>query len=163
MQRETVRVDGEYAYGYAKAEVGAHRLVRISPFDSAKRRHTSFAIAAVTPILGDGSHHVQINESGGAGVAKRPCNSEYVGSTNPKTDTQVNLAGESLNKPVHAIELNSIRKRKAVQDYRLLEVAKGKRHNPSAEAVLFWHETSVIGFSQHGVNGLLAPSPTISK
>lgn len=62
-QRATVRVDGEYAYGYAKAEVGAHRLVRISPFDNAKRRHTSFAAVAVTPILGDGSHHVQINES----------------------------------------------------------------------------------------------------
>lgn len=75
-QRATVKVDGEYAYGYAKAEVGAHRLVRISPFDSAKRRHTSFAAVAVTPILGDGSHHVHINEtdlrieryrSGGAG------------------------------------------------------------------------------------------------
>ncbi|GJX17086.1 peptide chain release factor PrfB2, chloroplastic [Tanacetum coccineum] len=63
IKRATVRVDGEYAYGYAKAEVGAHRLVRISPFDSAKRRHTSFAAVAVTPILGDGSHHVQINES----------------------------------------------------------------------------------------------------
>ncbi|KVI11013.1 Double-stranded RNA-binding-like domain-containing protein [Cynara cardunculus var. scolymus] len=63
IKRATVRVDGEYAYGYAKAEVGAHRLVRISPFDSAKRRHTSFAAVAVTPILGDGSHQVQINES----------------------------------------------------------------------------------------------------
>ncbi|KAK1434475.1 hypothetical protein QVD17_00218 [Tagetes erecta] len=63
IKRATLRVDGEYAYGYAKAEVGAHRLVRISPFDSAKRRHTSFAAVAVTPILGDGSHHVQINES----------------------------------------------------------------------------------------------------
>ncbi|KAI3770470.1 hypothetical protein L6452_01604 [Arctium lappa] len=63
IKRATIKVDGEYAYGYAKAEVGAHRLVRISPFDSAKRRHTSFAAVAVTPILGDGSHHVQINES----------------------------------------------------------------------------------------------------
>ncbi|XP_076946427.1 peptide chain release factor PrfB2, chloroplastic-like [Bidens hawaiensis] len=63
IKRATLRVDGEYAYGYAKAEVGAHRLVRISPFDSAKRRHTSFAAVAVTPILGDGSLHVQINES----------------------------------------------------------------------------------------------------
>ncbi|EPS66305.1 hypothetical protein M569_08475 [Genlisea aurea] len=57
------RVDGEYAFGYAKSEVGAHRLVRISPFDSNKRRHTSFASVAVIPILGDGFSHVHINES----------------------------------------------------------------------------------------------------
>ncbi|KAH6762492.1 Peptide chain release factor 2 [Perilla frutescens var. hirtella] len=63
IKRATIRVDGDYAYGYAKAEVGAHRLVRISPFDSNKRRHTSFASVAVIPILGDGFSHVQINES----------------------------------------------------------------------------------------------------
>ncbi|KAJ6757040.1 PEPTIDE CHAIN RELEASE FACTOR 2 [Salix koriyanagi] len=63
IKRATIKVDGEYAFGYAKAEVGVHRLVRISPFDSGKRRHTSFAAVAVTPILGDGFTHVQINES----------------------------------------------------------------------------------------------------
>ncbi|THF95251.1 hypothetical protein TEA_009888 [Camellia sinensis var. sinensis] len=63
IKRATIKVDGEYAFGYAKAEVGVHRLVRISPFDSAKRRHTSFAAVAVIPILGDASAHVQINES----------------------------------------------------------------------------------------------------
>ncbi|GLT77783.1 hypothetical protein SLA2020_493410 [Shorea laevis] len=63
IKRATIKVDGEYAFGYAKAEVGVHRLVRISPFDSNKRRHTSFAAVAVIPIMGDGSTHVQINES----------------------------------------------------------------------------------------------------
>ncbi|XP_042056841.1 peptide chain release factor PrfB2, chloroplastic-like [Salvia splendens] len=63
IKRATIKVDGDYAYGYAKAEVGAHRLVRISPFDSNKRRHTSFASVAVIPILGDDFSHVQINES----------------------------------------------------------------------------------------------------
>ncbi|CAN1219545.1 Peptide chain release factor PrfB2, chloroplastic [Linum perenne] len=63
IKRATIRLDGEYAFGYAKAEVGVHRLVRISPFDSGKRRHTSFAAVAVIPILGDGFTHVQINES----------------------------------------------------------------------------------------------------
>lgn len=62
-QRATIKVNGEYSYGYAKAEVGVHRLVRISPFDSGKRRHTSFAAVAVIPILGDGSTRVQINDS----------------------------------------------------------------------------------------------------
>ncbi|KAK9147033.1 hypothetical protein Sjap_006936 [Stephania japonica] len=63
IKRATIKVDGEYAFGYAKAEVGVHRLVRISPFDSGKRRHTSFAAVAVIPILGASSSHFQINES----------------------------------------------------------------------------------------------------
>ncbi|GAB2228997.1 hypothetical protein Droror1_Dr00023131 [Drosera rotundifolia] len=63
IKRATIKVDGEYAFGYAKAEVGVHRLVRISPFDSGKRRHTSFAAVAVIPILSDVPFRVQINES----------------------------------------------------------------------------------------------------
>jgi peptide chain release factor 2 len=49
----TVRVSGEYAYGYLKAEIGIHRLVRISPFDGQSRRHTSFASVFVDPELDD--------------------------------------------------------------------------------------------------------------
>ena len=46
-------VKGDYAYGYLKAEVGVHRLVRISPFDANARRHTSFASVAVIPDVPD--------------------------------------------------------------------------------------------------------------
>jgi peptide chain release factor 2 len=49
----TVEVDGPYAFGYLKAEAGIHRLVRISPFDSSGRRHTSFASVYVSPIVDD--------------------------------------------------------------------------------------------------------------
>jgi peptide chain release factor 2 len=49
----TVEVEGEYAYGYLKAESGIHRLVRISPFDAAKRRHTSFASVFVLPQVAE--------------------------------------------------------------------------------------------------------------
>ena len=49
----TVEVRGRYAYGYLKAERGVHRLVRISPFDAARRRHTSFALVEVMPVIDD--------------------------------------------------------------------------------------------------------------
>jgi peptide chain release factor 2 len=49
----TVEINGEYAYGYLKAESGVHRLVRISPFDAAQRRHTSFASVFIYPMVDD--------------------------------------------------------------------------------------------------------------
>ena len=49
----SLKIEGEFAYGYLKAERGVHRLVRISPFDSAGKRHTSFASFDVTPEIDD--------------------------------------------------------------------------------------------------------------
>ena len=49
----TITVEGDYAYGYLKAEAGIHRLVRISPFDANARRHTSFASVFVFPAIDD--------------------------------------------------------------------------------------------------------------
>jgi peptide chain release factor 2 len=71
----TILIDGEWAYGWLRAEAGVHRLVRISPYDSAKRRHTSFASAFIYPDI-DETIKVEIDEkdlridvmrSGGAG------------------------------------------------------------------------------------------------
>jgi len=56
----TLEVIGKFAYGYLKAEIGVHRLVRISPFDSNKRRHTSFASVFVMPEVDD-SIEIEIN------------------------------------------------------------------------------------------------------
>jgi peptide chain release factor 2 len=58
----TLDVKGPLAYGYLKTEVGIHRLVRISPFDSAARRHTSFASVDVAPQLNDADLEVEIDE-----------------------------------------------------------------------------------------------------
>lgn len=58
----TFRFSGPFAYGYAKSEKGVHRLVRISPFDSNARRHTSFASVDVTPIVDDVQIEVRSDE-----------------------------------------------------------------------------------------------------
>ncbi len=71
----TLEISGEFAYGYLKAEIGVHRLVRISPFDSGARRHTSFASVFVYPQVDD-TIRIEVNpadiswdtfRSGGAG------------------------------------------------------------------------------------------------
>ncbi len=71
----TLQFDGDFAYGYLKAESGVHRLVRISPFDSNARRHTSFASVFAYPVVDDSIDieikdadiEIQTSRSGGAG------------------------------------------------------------------------------------------------
>ena len=58
----TIEIKGKYAYGYLKSEIGVHRLVRISPFDANKKRHTSFASVFVYPEVED-SINVEIKEN----------------------------------------------------------------------------------------------------
>ena len=57
-----VLITGPYAYGYLKHEVGVHRLIRISPFDSNKRRHTSFCSVSITPKI-DQDINIEINDA----------------------------------------------------------------------------------------------------
>ena len=59
----TLKISGKNAYGLLKSEKGVHRLVRISPFDANKRRHTSFASVNVVPEFKDNSIDIQLNES----------------------------------------------------------------------------------------------------
>ncbi len=71
----TLEIDGEFAYGYLKAESGVHRLVRISPYDANARRHTSFASAIVLPMIDNtvkveiapGDLRIDTMRAGGAG------------------------------------------------------------------------------------------------
>jgi peptide chain release factor 2 len=57
----TIAVDGSYAYGYLRSEKGVHRLVRLSPFDAAHRRHTSFALVEVLPQVAMDDEEIEIN------------------------------------------------------------------------------------------------------
>ncbi|GAB4458267.1 MAG: peptide chain release factor 2 [Anaerolineales bacterium] len=59
----TIAVNGEYAYGYLRSEKGVHRLVRLSPFDAAHRRHTSFALVEVLPQVAMDEAEVEIDPS----------------------------------------------------------------------------------------------------
>ncbi len=71
----SIEIDGDFAYGFLKGENGVHRLVRISPFDSAARRHTSFASVYCYPLVDesiqieikDADIEIQTSRSGGAG------------------------------------------------------------------------------------------------
>ena len=71
----SIEITGDFAFGYLKGENGVHRLVRISPFDSSARRHTSFASVYVYPVVDDsieielnwGDIDMQTSRSGGAG------------------------------------------------------------------------------------------------
>lgn len=58
IKEAAIEITGEYAYGYCKAEIGVHRLVRISPFDANARRHTSFAAVSVIPEVEESSEIV---------------------------------------------------------------------------------------------------------
>lgn len=98
----TLLVEGEYAYGYLKAERGVHRLVRISPFDANSRRHTSFALVEVVPDLktdveisiNPDDLEIDVYKSGGAGGQHVQKNSTAIRIKHLPTGTVVTCQNE---------------------------------------------------------------------
>ena len=91
LRSATVHVIGPWSYGYLKGEAGVHRLVRISPFDSGNRRHTSFAAVDVVPELED-NIEIELNEN--------EVEMEFLRSSGP--------GGQHVNKVSSAVRLKHI-------------------------------------------------------
>ena len=99
----TISVSGDYAFGYLRSEKGTHRLVRISPFDSANRRHTSFALVEILPQISDDNLEIKIEakdlrvdvyKSSGAGGQSVQKNSTAIRLTHLPTGIVVTCQNE---------------------------------------------------------------------
>ena len=115
ISRCSIRIAGLNAYGYSKAERGVHRLVRISPFDSNKRRHTSFCSVDVIAELDDDAD-VEVNDDDLRIDLMRQV-AEMLGAHSPRSggDARLDLRDDGV---VHAVALQGAARERAVVPQR---------------------------------------------
>jgi peptide chain release factor 2 len=130
----TIAISGRYAYGYLRSEKGVHRLVRLSPFDAAHRRHTSFALIEVLPQVSMDEADVEINpgdikldvfRSSGAGGQNVQKNATAVRITHLPTGIVVTCQNERSQSQNREFAMNILRA-------RLLELKTAERDEERA-------------------------------
>ena len=139
----TIQMEGDYAYGYLKAEKGVHRLVRLSPYDSDHARHTSFALAEILPQVEEGVDieidpsdlKIEVFKAGGAGGQSVQKNSTAVRITHVPTGIKASCQNERSLYQNRTIAMNILAARLLEREMaeRAREMDKIRGEHVSAE------------------------------
>ncbi len=143
VKNATLTINGPHAYGYLRSERGVHRLVRLSPFDSAHRRHTSFSLVEVWPELGEGEEieikpqdiRIDTYKSAGAGGQNVQKNETAIRITHLSTGIVVTCQNERSQTQNRETALKILRAKlyEIEEEQRLKEWANLKGEHVKAE------------------------------